>query len=1114
MANSWQQKDWDEWKREMEENKRRRLSWMQRVMRWASLEILKNEEEDDSQDEDDVEERVFDVRAGEGKPKEEREHKENVTILDKEEQNLENDDPQDVIVKEYWKTKRENQAGLRQEIENGFLLEGNEMPEAGTSRNLNNDEKENLGASVDDERDLDQRIRHSSDSSEFDYSSQNSDPYGSNEEFKLNYGIQIQEEEDESEQNSEMLGAIKENKEDLTIKEAEEEEGEGMEVQNMEELYTEQKETESSEDDEMESIKYDHREEDGEQNKNLSDSDECEQNENLSNSDEFDDNSQSSSSIGYENKEINYKECFSNTTKKDTYLDYQEAETSTALEELPNDSWAKASMQVDEVQESVASLTTNDKKLQDQPQDEDESTDDDETELLGEEDIDDFDQSKVKIYYQHNHPTEIFNTLKEFRDGLILTDLVLETVDGKSISVHAIVMAAVSSFVWKILYKRESTEKKSQPVNLGKGVEDVGLEAVVEFAYTGAISCLNSGTVKVIKTAARSLGAPRVLEICANLERVSSKTPAQKKEETIPASEQFRMSLEKIEGLWTNHVGCDITLDVLSASFRAHRVILAASSDYFRAMFTLGMRESTQSSVYLKFLSAPELEALIDCSYSGAVSLSWNCVFEITSTALQLQYQPALSLCLSFLEQEMNPHSCLDVASFADAFGMVQLLEIAEDFVLRQFQKVARTAKFKDLTARNLLKYLNSFALCVPSELVVFRAVVKWIEAKPKKRLRLAKELMKTIHFPLMTFREFKEVQALNIWSNHSLQELYEAIFEEFCSNQAEAQNQCRIYLPKESLVLSGGDQISDDLGSRSISKELWFGNSLRNHTGIIKAMEWRKLNEMPQPARFSHEVAVLNGQLYVIGGKKYYGTSDTLNSVFRYNPHQNSWEELAPMQQERCSFSLVVLDAKLYAIGGQCHPDYIENVEQYCPTANSWSFTFPLDLPLGGHVARVLQGQIFISGGLNNDYRCLNSMFVYHPEKGSTYLKNMTQPRSHHCMEVLGDCLYVAGGLSSSANPNIIDLLTCEMYNPAADSWTFFPPLPVPHVGAGSAVLEGKFYVLGGYSQEDYSDTKMVHRYDPTTHQWENMGKMPGPNNDLRACVLCLPEHLRQCPD
>lgn len=452
--------------------------------------------------------------------------------------------------------------------------------------------------------------------------------------------------------------------------------------------------------------------------------------------------------------------------------------------------------------------------------------------------------------------------------------------------------------------------------------------------------------------------------------------------------------------------------------------------------------------------------------------------------------------------------------SFAEAFGMVTLLDFAEDYILRQFQKVARTPKFKDLPARNLFRYLNSFALCVPSELVVFRAVVDWIQAKPKRRLRLAKELMKTIHFPLMTFKDFKEVQALKMWSDHSLQELYEAIFEDFCSNETETQNKCRIYLPKESLVLSGGDQISEDLGTRSISKDLWFGNSLRNHTGIKKAMEWRKLGEMPQPARFSHEVAVLNGQLYVVGGKKYYGTGDTLNSVFRYDPLENSWVELAAMLQARCCFSLVVFQSKLYAIGGQCHPDYTDTVERYCPTANSWSYTCPLDLPLGGHVARVLAGEIFISGGLNNDYECVSSMFSYDPEKGCTYLENMCQPRSLHSMEVLGDCLYVAGGLSRTDNGGIIDMLACEVYNPLADSWTSFPPLPVPHVGSGSAVLEGKFYVLGGYSQEDYSDIKMVHRYDPATQQWENMGKMPGPNNDLRACVLCLPEHLRICPD
>uniref|UniRef100_A0A3B4AXU4 BACK domain-containing protein n=1 Tax=Periophthalmus magnuspinnatus TaxID=409849 RepID=A0A3B4AXU4_9GOBI len=531
-------------------------------------------------------------------------------------------------------------------------------------------------------------------------------------------------------------------------------------------------------------------------------------------------------------------------------------------------------------------------------------------------------------------------------------------------------------------------------------------------------------------------------------------------------------------------------------------------------MFTLGMRESSQSSVYLQFLSAPELEALLHCSYTGSISLTWNSIFETTSTALQLQNQPALGLCFSFLQQEINPHSCLDVASFAEAFGIIKLLDHAEDYILRQFQKVARTPKFKDLPARTLFKYLNSFSLCVPSELVVFRAVVDWIQAKPKRRLKLAKELMKTIHFPLMTFKEFKEVQALKLWSNHSLQELYEAIFDDFCSNEIETQTKCRIYLPKESLVLSGGDQISEDLGTRSISKDLWFGNSLRNHMGIKKAMEWRRLGEMPQPARFSHEVAVIQGQLYLLGGKKYYGTGDTLNSFFRYDPLENTWEELRSMQQARSSFSVVVFESKLFAIGGKCHPDYIETVEQYCPTANSWSFCCSLDLPLGGHVARVFAGQIFVSGGLNDDYDCLSSMFSYDPDKGSTYLENMTRPRALHCMEAMGDFLYVAGGLSQTDSASIVDMLACEMYNPKEDSWTCFSPLPVPHVGAGSAVLEGKFYVLGGYSQEDYSDTKMVHRYDPAAQLWENMGKMPGPNNDLKACVLSLPEHLRLCPE
>ncbi|XP_016521253.1 kelch-like protein 33 [Poecilia formosa] len=730
----------------------------------------------------------------------------------------------------------------------------------------------------------------------------------------------------------------------------------------------------------------------------------------------------------------------------------------------------------------------------------------------------------VKMYYKDDYPTTVFLALKEFKDAFILTDLTLNTEDGGSICVHSTVLAAVSSLIWIKLNERKAenirvTEGKPAhassgghgwSVSLGPEVDCVGLEAVVEFAYTGLISCLNVQNVDQIQVAARAMGSPRVLALCHLYREKPTLLCKDNKRVKLSAAEQMSINLESIKQLWMHRVGCDVWLEAIGGSVLVHRVILAVSSDYFRGMFTLGMKESLQSHVSLPFLLASDLEVLIGSSYNGALPLNWTGVFEIAGLSLQLQYQPALSLCFRFLQQEINAHTCLDVVSFAEAYEMAHLLEAADDFVLRQFQEVACTSKFKDLPAKQLLKYLNSNSLCVSSELVVFNAVLSWIQAKPSRRIRLADELMRKVQFSLMTFKEFKEVQSQNIWCNHILTEVYKNISEDFCCNQTPQKSQCRIYLPKESLVLIGGDQISEDLCSRSVSRDVWFGNSVRSLTGTNKAIEWRRLGEMPASPRFSHEVAVLNGQLYILGGKKYYGNGDIFNSVYRYDPLQNSWESLCEMQEKRSSFSVVVLDGRLYAVGGYCESDHMDTVECYCPTTNSWRFACPLDLPLGGHVAKVFKGQIFISGGQNTDQLCVASMFLYHPETGSTFLTSMSNPRAHHSMEHLGEHLYVAGGITTNDNMTVIDQLACEMYSPATNSWTAFTSLQVPHVGAGSAVLEGKFYVLGGYSQEDFSDTNMVHRYDNTTQKWENMGQMPGPNNEIRACVLRLPQHLR----
>uniref|UniRef100_A0A3B5BBY3 Kelch-like protein 33 n=1 Tax=Stegastes partitus TaxID=144197 RepID=A0A3B5BBY3_9TELE len=705
-----------------------------------------------------------------------------------------------------------------------------------------------------------------------------------------------------------------------------------------------------------------------------------------------------------------------------------------------------------------------------------------------------------------------------------LTDLTLTTENGNSFHVHALILAAVSGFILerlKIKCGEQSVEQSDNEealqvhrwsVHTGAGVDHVGLRAVVEFAYTGVVVSLNKVTMAQIKAAAQVLVVPRLVELCNNKERLKEGDCALKEERTVSTVEQMKITFQAIEQLWAERVGCDVTLNV-DGSFFHHRVILAASSDYFRGMFTCGMRESRQTCVELHFLFAPELEALISCSYSGNLLLSWDSVFEITCTALQLQFQPALLICLNFMHQEIQADSCLDVASFAEAYGMSELLEEANDFVLRNFREVSATAKFQDLPAEKLLNFLCCDGLCVPSELAVFRAVISWIEADPEERLAQAGLLMTGVRFPLMTFREFREVRAINLrmecFGDKEV-ELYGSALKEFGFSLPKSQDHCRVRRPKDVVVLIGGDQLNQDVGHRIPSRELWFVNSLRCGTGLVKDIEWRRLSEIPDKPKFRHGVAVMEGMLYVVGGCYFYAKDDIMKSAY-YDPVKDSWKRLADMQEFRSNFSMVVHEERLYAIGGDKDINTnVDSVEMYNPDTDSWSFARPLDQALSGYAVAVLNEGVFISGGFNCEYVCLVSMFLYHPERGTTYLADMTNERAQHCMEALQGHLYVAGGVCN-LRKFYTDQQACEVYDPVADAWTAFASLPVPHVGAASVVLEEKFYVLGGYCQDDYSESGLVHRFDSSTQRWENMGKLPGAVTDIQACLLRLPQHLRQ---
>ena len=77
---------------------------------------------------------------------------------------------------------------------------------------------------------------------------------------------------------------------------------------------------------------------------------------------------------------------------------------------------------------------------------------------------------------------------------------------------------------------------------------------------------------------------------------------------------------------------------------------------------------------------------------------------------------------------------------------------------------------------------------------------------------------------------------------------------------------------------------------------------------------------------RYHPGVAALDNRIYVTGG---YGEDyQPMSSVNCYDPDTNTWSQLANMNNARWNHSLVSLQGRLYAIGG----NDVDSVEVYDP--------------------------------------------------------------------------------------------------------------------------------------------------------------------------------------
>ena len=142
------------------------------------------------------------------------------------------------------------------------------------------------------------------------------------------------------------------------------------------------------------------------------------------------------------------------------------------------------------------------------------------------------------------------------------------------------------------------------------------------------------------------------------------------------------------------------------STFPAHKVILAARSDFFKALLTGGMRETGQSEIPIGDLSKEVLQLLMVYLYSGTVECDGDHIIPLFVAADRFTLHDLRAFAVQEFKRYLTVENVLGLLLAVQEFP--QLLEACKLFVLGHYKEVALLPAFETLPQHLLLAFIRA----------------------------------------------------------------------------------------------------------------------------------------------------------------------------------------------------------------------------------------------------------------------------------------------------------------------------------------------------------------------------------------------------------------------
>ncbi|KAK2839878.1 hypothetical protein Q5P01_013618 [Channa striata] len=503
-----------------------------------------------------------------------------------------------------------------------------------------------------------------------------------------------------------------------------------------------------------------------------------------------------------------------------------------------------------------------------------------------------------------------------------------------------------------------------------------------------------------------------------------------------------------METLRVNRELTDVILSVEGHDFPCHRAILAAASQYFRAMFCSGLKESHEKCVEMKGLDSGTMHSLLEYTYTSRALLTHSNVQRILEAASQFQFLRVVDACASFLNKSLHLENCVGILNLAESHALPALKDRAQDYITSQFFQVVQQQDFLELPAESLETILQRDNLDVKCEEFVFEALMRWVRAQQDERYPLLARLLEHVRLPLLEpayFVEKVESDELIRRCSEAFPLLQEARTFHLSGREVVSERtkpRLRHFLSEVFLIIGGCTK-----DERFISTVTCLDPLRRSRLEVARLPMTEMEDESQNRKWVEFACIAFRNELYISGGK------ETQHEVWKYNGALDKWIQVEPLTTARWRHKMAVHRGKLYTIGGFDGVQRLTSVEAYDPFHNRWTQVTPLAVGVSSFAASSFDKWIYVIGGGPNGKLATDKVQCWEPGTDCWELRAPI-PIETKCTNAVTfkDCIYIVGGAMHA--------MYC--YSPLSDTWSLVTRLG-ERASCAIAACNNKLFITGG---------------------------------------------------